>query len=427
MSFKRSPIVRSFPTLPMIMLTLVALAQPCSAQIGEGAGFVQALSAEFYGRDIVLFSEGLDLDETQQVIIEALFDDYMDGFEDAHANMNLRFEDMQNELQALDKNSMVRAALQPLRDLIDDKKVLREELLLSVQTVLSLEQLDRWPSFLRRMLREKSMSKGRLDGESIDLFHVIRDLDIPDSIMNLIEASLGEYEIVLDLALIAREESFNRAQVNLLNSISSEKGKVSTVEAERQVTLRVNIRDINDSFREQIASNLPGELSAEFKQLALERAYPQIYRRTLMQNIYLSALDMQGLTTEKYDAIRDMQLRYESELAPMNANMLADHQMIQPQEMRIRIESFQDRMNKQKPQRQVSIPRRNVYQRDELSNPYIESLQNLLTMDEFAALPQAQRYLQRQARLDRLRLMNQSDTGGGRISDSASSKSRNRR
>ena len=41
--------------------------------------------AGFFTRDLIVFIEGLDLDDTQQIIVEALFDDYEHGFDEGMA------------------------------------------------------------------------------------------------------------------------------------------------------------------------------------------------------------------------------------------------------------------------------------------------------------------------------------------------------
>ena len=70
------------------MAFTMGLITPASAQIGEGTGLAEALNPEFFNRDIVIFVEGLGLDDTQRIIVEAMFDDYQDGFEEARVAMS---------------------------------------------------------------------------------------------------------------------------------------------------------------------------------------------------------------------------------------------------------------------------------------------------------------------------------------------------
>lgn len=387
------------------LLILVGLAAPAHGQIGDGTGLAEALNPEYFNRDIVTFADELELDDIQRVIVEALFEDYLYGFEEAKSLMSSRFESMGDELRSMDKGSVVKAALRPLRDLIDTKDTLREQLFSSVQTVLTNEQMLKWPSFLRRMTRVKTLSKGRLSGESIDLFYVLRDMRLPSSLINTIQPVLHDYEINLDYALNARNASFVLAQQTLLDSIADLNKGTDTRVAERQIKLRVAIRDVNNQSRELIADALQEKAGDIFHRLALERAYPTIFRRSMLQKLLSAALDLEDLEEDKLQEIRDFSQEYMTELVELNSVMLQDLLVSEPREMLDKIEAFKARSRGQKPTRTTSRSRNAQFRINELSTPFITRLQDLLTQEQFASLPQAQRIIERQRRLDRLRIM----------------------
>ncbi len=388
-----------------VLLFLASLALPAHGQMGDGTGLAEALNPEYFNRDIVTFADELELDDIQRVIVEALFEDYLYGFEEAKSLMTARFESMREELKSVNQESVVKAALRTLRDLIDTKDTLREQLFSSVQTVLTEEQLLKWPSFLRRMARVKTLSKGRLSGESIDLFYVLRDMRIPGSLMNTIQPLLLDYEIKLDDALNRRNASFVQAQQTLLDSITESNQGTDTSVAERQIRLRVAVRDVNNQSRELIADALQENAGEIFRKLALERAYPTIFRRSMLQKLLVAALKLEDLEEDKMQAIRDFSLEYGSELVELNSVMLQNLLVFEPQEMLDKIDAFKARSRGQKPTRSISRARDAQFRINELSSPYIEKLQDLLTTEQFVSLPQAQRIIERQRRLDRLRAL----------------------
>lgn len=387
------------------LLILVSLAAPAHGQIGDGTGLAEALNPEYFNRDIVTFADELELDDIQRVIVEALFEDYLYGFEEAKSLMSSRFESMQDELKSLDQGSAVKAAIRPLQDLIDTKATLRNQLFSSVQTVLTDEQMLKWPSFLRRMTRVKTLSKGRLSGESIDLFYVLRDMRIPSSLINTIQPILLDYEINLDNALKRRNASFVQAQQSLLDSIANLNQAADTSVAERQIKLRVAVRDVNNQSRELIADALQEQAGDIFRRLALERAYPTIFRRSMLQKLLSAALKLEDLEEDKLQAIRDFSHEYMTEFVELNSVMLQDLLVSEPREMLDKIEAFKARSQGRKPTRTTSRSRNAQFRTNELSTPYIKKLQDLLTQEQFASLPQAQRIIERQRRLDRLRVL----------------------
>lgn len=387
-------------------LTLGLASGPAHAQIGESTGLVDVLFPEYMNRDVVIFVDGLGLDDTQRVIIEALFEDYIDGFDDAKEDMEAAFNNMQESIQGNpDKASVVRTALQPLKTLISSKAELAAQLFNGVQVVLTEEQLEQWPSFLRRLTREKTMSKGRIEGESIDLFHVLRDVRAPESLMRALEPPLLDYEIDLDTALQARNALFQRAQLDLLDSISDQGQVTDTSAAIRQVHLRVAIRDINDTHREIIAEQMGEEFGPIFRRLALERAYPTIFQRTMFEKVLAGALEMQDLSADTRDAVMSIQHGYLNELDGLSYALLAQRRQSEPRELLDRIEAFQARMAGDSPKKSAQRERNNLYKRDEIARPYLVTLQATLSEEQFAALPQASRMLERQQRLDRMRQM----------------------
>ena len=80
-------------SLVAIPLLICALAMPALGQI---SGIGKAMKPEFFTRDLIIFIEGLDLDETQQIIVEALFDDYEQSFEEGIDRMEVRIEDIRH-------------------------------------------------------------------------------------------------------------------------------------------------------------------------------------------------------------------------------------------------------------------------------------------------------------------------------------------
>ncbi len=394
-------------------LTLGFVTSPASAQIGESTGLVDVLNPEYMNRDVVIFVDGLGLDDTQRVIVEALFEDYIDGFDEAQEDMNRSFENMQKSIQGNpDKASVVRTALQPLKDLINAKAALEAHLFNGVQVVLTEQQQNQWPSFLRRLTREKTMSKGRIEGESIDLFHVLRDVRPPEALMRSLEPALLEYEVELDSALQARNALFQEAQLGLLDSIAEQGQVTDTSAAIRQVHLRVAIRDVNDKHRELIAEEMGDEFGPIFRRLALERAYPTIFQRTMFEKVLAGALELPDLSADTRDAVEAIQNGYLQELDELSYALLERRRQSEPRELLDRINAFQARMAGDSPVRGPQRERDNLYKRDEIARPYLATLQASLSEEQFADLPQASRMLERQQRLDRMRQMEENARAG---------------
>src|SRR5688572_21882164 len=144
------------------------------AQFGEAAGIAEAMQADYLRRDIVLFQQGLTLDDSQRAIVEALYADYEQAFEDGLARMRKRIEDMREELQSQDVDRVLRIVFKPIEDWSVEKRGLGDQFMENVKVILTPEQQEQWPKFERFIYREKNLNKGTLSGESANLFYIVR-------------------------------------------------------------------------------------------------------------------------------------------------------------------------------------------------------------------------------------------------------------
>ena len=95
-------LARSVSFLSLIVVCTAVLV-PASPAQGQLSGVAQAMEPEFFTRDLLIFIEGLDLDETQSVIAEAIFDDYEQQFDLGKAQMEMEIEEMEAEIDASSK------------------------------------------------------------------------------------------------------------------------------------------------------------------------------------------------------------------------------------------------------------------------------------------------------------------------------------
>ena len=70
----------------------------------------EAMRPEYMSRDLIVFAEGLNLDDTQEVIVEAMFDSYEDDFQSGWAatqeRLNRIAEEIKNRPSASNKETL---------------------------------------------------------------------------------------------------------------------------------------------------------------------------------------------------------------------------------------------------------------------------------------------------------------------------------
>ena len=372
----------------------LGLTPTAPAQFGRAAGFHEVTSPHFLSRDMRLFEESLGLDDGQSLILQNIFWDYNDVNEDATERMKQRFEDMQEELRELDRESILQLVFRPFEERAAAWDDANDQFLESVKTILNDEQLQRWPKFHRELRRVKQLPKGEFSGESVDLFRVLRELDFEEPIRTMARLLLEEYEIRLDDALQRRERLrrvFRSSPLMMVNLLRGDKSEDLLSNYERLIEARVAVRQVNDEYIEAITDALADPYAGTFRRAALERGYERVFRATPTERMFAAALELQDLTEETLEAVGQLQAAYLAELDVINASLLRLIRSYEPRAERDRAAGFALRESGRKVEKQPDPTREEFRNRDALGRRYAEQLKALLTPEQFQSLPGARR------------------------------------
>jgi hypothetical protein len=371
------------------------------AQFGEAAGFSQMMAPYFLRRDLQLFVDSLDLDDGQAVIVESLYWDYEDANEESKQRMIQSLRDMREELETLDRDRILQLVMAPFEDRMEEWDDLNDQFLESVRAVLNAEQLERWPAFMRELHREKELPNGQFSGERLNLFHILRQLDIEERVMTAVSPVMEQYAVALDQALQRRLRLVAESREIMMNSMRDNRSNEALRTYEQIIESRLDVRNVNDQFIETIAEALPAEYGAKFRQEALERAYPRVFRPTQAQRIFKAASEIEGLSEEVVEAIRTLEQAFLNELDLMNMKLVGLVHEQEPADEYHRAQVFASRGSGERPKRPENELRAGFREREELERRYIKQLQSLLTPEQFRSLPGARRFLQQTERMSR--------------------------
>jgi len=392
MNFKKS----LSPLLLSVSTALLALFSTTTAS-GQMEYVLEASQPEYMSRDLVVFAEGLNLDDTQEVIVEAMFDSYEDEFRGGWAATQVGITEAVEGMNTNEKNSIraVEPIFNALGDWLIEKRHLDEGFLESVKTILIGQQLELWPGFVQRLYREKHVSLGRISGESVDLFQIVRDADLPPVAENAISELLEEYAIALDVAMRTRDAIRRSNPKKLFDNIISGNSKKTPDNVDNLIRARVEVRDLNDRYIEIISGHLVGQDSEDFRTRALRRGYTRIYRRTPAQRILRQARENESYSEGLRAQIFQLEASYLQELQIINYDLLEKTRQYEPAMHRYRQLAGQVRRDGGTLQK-LEDPTREVYkQREELGKRYIEMLRALLSSEEFLELDGSRRWIPR--------------------------------
>ncbi|MHC4991290.1 MAG: hypothetical protein ACYTGC_09945 [Planctomycetota bacterium] len=378
----------------------LSLTTTAPAQIGELAGFTEAMQREYLNRDLSIFETGLDLDEAQRDILRSLFDDYKTDFEGGLQQMQDRLKNMKDELQqATDQRRILSMIFVPFEEWAEDRAKLGEEFLRSVQTVLNEQQLEVWPAFERKLLREKTLSKGVLSGESVNLLILVEQQELSRPVRESLEETLTQYELDLDQALRRRNEIVRRSQARMVRALQEQDSDMSLELVDEQLEQRVRVREVNDRYIDLIAAQMPPEMGTIFRSAAMEAAYPRAYRPTAGARMYRAAAELDSIDPATLENIRALQEAFRVELETFSDAVVETIRKSEPKQKRYRVELYTARMKGEEPMNRRPDPvLSKLRDRQKLDERFISILQGLLSNEQFVELPGAERWLERHTR-----------------------------
>lgn len=355
----------------------------------------EQLEPDFVRRDVPIFVQQLKLDKTQSTVLETVMKDYEDEFTEASTAVQNQITELGQQLfqnvvspqmrdRMQDQMRQVQDDLQQLREEkggeLDDetrrqffrermqkfqqeameerkasgadaemKKVLgqmfekvnewmshkekmRTTFIDGLKANLNDDQLGQWDAFDRFLRREKTLPKGRLSGESVNLFFVMDELKLSDEDFAKAAGQLDEYERGLDNALRQRNDYLASSAPKLFKSMQEGDAKEAIRVMERQVELRTAVRNVNDQYRQGIVNALGAESEAakKFEKAALQAGYDRVYRASTAERAFAKALELTDIDEGVRRSIVDLQAQFLSEMGMKNRDVLAILQKNEP-------------------------------------------------------------------------------------------------
>ena len=366
-----------------------AMAGTAGAQMGEAAGFAELMQHDYLNRDMVLFAQGLDLDDGQRMILESLYEDYRAEFDAGWMEVQQRLGNLRDDLQNADESEIMDLILRPFENWRQEKTRIKEQFEQNVQVILNSSQLEQWPSFQRMIYREKNLHRGRLAGESVNLFNIINELRLSDRVREDLQPILTRYENELHEALQRRQEVSRELQNKAFASIRQQDRSTDAELLKREIDRRVEVRNVTDTFRDRIAEALPSDLGEDFRSRALEQGYPRIYRPMPVTRMLRQALNLDDLDNDVRETLSDAQASWHEELRGFNRQLLETSRSAEPRLMKNQVDVVQARQQGERIDRMTDPANEILASRNERGRHYLSLLTDTLTPEQLQQIPAA--------------------------------------
>lgn len=172
--------------------------------------------------------------------------------------------ELAEEAEALQKADLVHQGSMLHGEWREQAEVMEKAFLEDVTVMLTAEQDARWPIVERELRRLKTMSRGRLVGESIDL-HRLVEAEIPAAhIDEMVEEILERYASQLDPVLVRRNEFLDEHQAEIRSLVETDPEEALDL-WERATRIRAAVRDVNERYLREIEAELGDDLGARLR------------------------------------------------------------------------------------------------------------------------------------------------------------------
>lgn len=381
---------------PRLIIACIAAAvfqvlSPCStahAQLGANAGFVEAFQPDFLSRDMVVFADVLELDDSQQAVLESLLTDYADSFKLGTEGLKDKMKAMKDQIIAAGDKGAMSVILGPINEWTAEKRKLHDRFVENVQAILSDEQVARWPKLERAMRREKELPRGVLSAESLDLVVIARASEVPPEAMKSAAAAVTAYELAIDGALAERARQMADSQERIKAAMVSNDNNAGVREIELIVAKRVVLRDLQEQHITALATAFGTQYGPAFRDRALREAFPSVYRPSAMIPYFAAARELPGLSPDQISQLNALEAEYSTWYAQWQATLAQVYRTEEPkkQSEEARRRASQGQANVPKP----SDPYKPLHEdRDRHDEQTREAICKIVGADLCAQLPGA--------------------------------------
>lgn len=383
--------VRNVVRLAGVAMSLgaIALATPAFAQggggFGGGPGMMGGMGRDLMGapfstRDLERFVQLLKLDAEQKDVVEVLLEAHVEQFQAKAQAIRDKMETARNEFREYQDASVWEGVGKAMTEFRTERVKMETQFMDDLKAVLNEQQAQAFPSFERANRREKTMRRGLMSGERMDVVRLVEEAKLTPEEISPLAAVLDQYSVDLDRELIKRnayqEEAMGQAG-DLFRNQDMEKAQKLLEDGRK---LSVAVRDINRKYARQVQELLPEAKRAEFASAIQRASFPDIYRPSYTSRVFEAVMGFTDLTEDQRAQVAPARDSYSRSLSDLNAKLAEDTEKT---EMEMSIEGMFRRGfgGEEGPAGELRRQRR------DLDRSALENLRKILTPEQIERLP----------------------------------------
>jgi flagellar biosynthesis/type III secretory pathway chaperone len=312
------------------LCALGAGAQGARAQIGMFRTSADSFSPAVSSRDLDRYGGLLGLDVAQKEAAKSLLEAYRTEFDTIAKDTREKTRAIRDEFADSHDVSVMEQMGPIMEKFTKRSKELEGTLLDDLRALLSEPQAARWPKLERTRRREKTIGRGTLSGESVDLVKVVEDLELTPEARQALVEPLEQYEAEIDRTLIERNKVVEEQMSQFAAPPGAGgRGAVSIDMDKLQEYMKKvreageKVRDVNVRYTRVIEPQLPQDKVKQFQLAVKKQSFPQVFRTSRAQRSLEAAMKFEDLDQRQKEAVASLLETYQRDASTLN-NKWAD-------------------------------------------------------------------------------------------------------
>lgn len=285
---------------------------------GGMGGRGDMMNASISARDLERFTKMMNLDKDQQEAAKLLFESYQEQFKAKSDPVRAAMEKARADF----RENRDPSVWQDIRGQMEKFRPIREEMektfLSDVKSVLREDQAANFPKFERALRRGRTLQRGLMSGERVDLIGIVERVELPDDTKAQLTPILDQYEIDLDRELVARTtfQETNMPRMGEMFQGGDMKAMQEMMEKGREISVRV--RDVNRRYARQIEGLLPEDKRPSFETEVKRQSFPRVYQTTRVSRMLDSVSRLKDLNDTQMADFTVLRQNYDRDLNAVN-------------------------------------------------------------------------------------------------------------
>jgi hypothetical protein len=273
-------------------------------------------------RDMDRFGQILAFDAEQKEVVNTLLEAYQQNFTTAAKAIRDKMEAVREEFRETQDPSVWESFGTEMQKFRSKSQEMETGLFNDIKAVLTPQQAEQWPHIERTHRRERTIGRGLMSGERVDVIRIIDDLKLTDEQKAPLATVLDQYETDLDRELVTRnavqEEAIGQFQ-QMFRGGGDQDAIQKLWDRGREASMRV--RDVNNRYARQVEPMLPEDKRAEFAAQVQRESFPMIYRPSYATRIVDTAAGFEDLDENQKAAIATIKESFGRQLDSINKQM----------------------------------------------------------------------------------------------------------